>query len=141
MTQSFSAQVDDAIANSNKNLLILIQSSVQDVVHMAQTPVAKGGRMRVVTGFLWSSGQASLTGVPSGPTRGSLTDENSYQFDASLASLTIAKMEIGSTLHFGWTADYAKYREMHDGFLETALQQWPQIVDRNANEILKRSNL
>lgn len=141
MTKSFSAQVDEIIAKSKKNTLILVQSSVQDVVNTAQTPVAKGGRMRVKTGFLRSSGIASLNGMPSGPSRGELTDDNSYQYDANLTSLTINEMEIGSTIHFGWTAHYAKYRELHDGFLETALQDWPQIVAKNAEKIKKKSKL
>jgi len=39
------------------------------------------------------------------------------------------------------TAHYAKYREKYDGFLESALQNWSQIVAKNAEEIKKRSKL
>ena len=141
MTKSFSTQVDDFIAKSKKNTLILVQQSVQDVVNEAQLSTAKGGKMRVKTGFLRSSGQASLNGMPSGPTRGELTEPNSYQYDASITSVKIAEITYGSTFHFGWTAHYAKYRENYDGFLESALQNWSQIVAKNAEEIKKRSKL
>jgi len=141
MTKSFTAQVDDFIAKSKKNTLILIQQSVQDVVNDAQTPVKQGGRMRIKTGFLRWSGQGSLNGMPTGPSRGELKEDNSYQYEASLTSLKINEMTIGSTFHFGWTANYAKYRELHDGFLETSLQNWSQIVAKNTEEIRKRSKL
>lgn len=141
MTKSFSAQVDDFIAKSQKNTLRLVQSSVQDVVNDAQTPVTKGGRMRVKTGFLRASGQGSLNGMPTGPSRGELTADDSYQYDASITSLKINEMTVGSTFHFGWVAHYAKYREVHDGFLETASQNWPQIVAKNAEEIKRKSKL
>jgi len=141
MTGTFSADVDDIIKKSKKNMLILVKQSLQDVIHEVQIPVAKGGKMRVDTGFLRASGQASLVGFPSGPGRGELKAPNSYGYDTGPVIATIGQLQLGQTLYFGWTARYAKYRELHDGFLESGLQNWSQIVAKNAREIKKRSKL
>lgn len=96
----------------------------------------KGGKMRVDTGFLRASGQLSLTGMPSGPVRG---DKNgSYTFDRTIAETTLNGVTAGDTVFWGWTANYAKYREAYDGFLISAVQQWQAIVNKNAADIISR---
>jgi hypothetical protein len=129
-------QIDAIIAASEKRMIALMRQSLQDVINDAQKPVAKGGRMRVDTGFLRASGQPSLNGIPSGPVRGERNE--SYSFDTNSLTLTLAKLEIGQTFFFGWTAAYARYREAYDGFLEIALQKWSTIVERNTEEIRQR---
>ena len=129
-------QVADFVATNDKRMLALMRLSLQDVVNDALTPVGKGGRMRVDTGFLRASGQPSLSGMPTGPARGSPTGK--YEPDSGVLSLTLAKMELGQTFYFGWTANYAKYREAYDGFLEGALQKWSKFVEKNTEEIRKR---
>lgn len=126
---SFSAQVSDIVRQNEVLVDALIKQSTQDVIEDAQTPVAKGGRMRVVTGFLRASGQLSLTGMPSGPERG--TDGQSYDQSTENIHATLAGVTAGDTLYYGWTAAYAGPREFHDGFLAGALQKWQQIVDKN----------
>lgn len=137
--KSFSAQVDDIVINTSKRLTALMRQSLQDVVNDAQTPVAKGGRMRVDTGFLRASGQASLTGMPSGPRRGERKEPNSYQYQANLTEAKLADLKLGDVFYFGWTAEYAKYRETYDGFLESALQNWKGYVNTNTETIRKRA--
>lgn len=129
-------QIDGIIAATDKRLLALTRQSLQDVINDAQTPVAKGGRMRVDTGFLRASGQPSLNGMPTGPARGD--PDGTYTYDGASVTLTLAKLEIGQTFFFGWTAAYARYREAYDGFLEIALQKWTKIVERNTEEIRQR---
>jgi len=169
MANSFQAQVDKIVVNTNAKMTALMRESVQEVIDIAQTPgpskksiehaikqglgsigkgkqrrsisgpvmpQSKGGKMRVDTGFLRASGQSSLNGMPTGPIRGN--KNSTYNFDVSLTEKTISEFEIGSTFFFGWTASYAKYREAFDGFLASALQQWPRIVARNTERIRNR---
>ena len=141
MTTSFSAQVDEIIAKSEKNMLLLLKQSVSDVIDGANTSTSKGGRMRRDTGFLNASGVASLTGMPSGPGRGESKIPDFYKYEDSNVIATIGQLKLGSTIFYGWTANYAKYRELKDGFLAAELQNWQAIVNKNANEIKKRSKL
>lgn len=129
-------QIADIVAASDKRMLALMRQSLQDVVNDAQTPTAKGGRMRVDTGFLRASGQASIGSMPTGPVRGD--PDGTYLFEENSVITTLAKLELGQTFFFGWTANYARYREAYDGFLEVALQKWQKIVDRNTETIRQR---
>jgi len=140
MAENFQAQVDAIILKTDKRMLALQREAIQRTVDIAQTPVAKGGRMRVDTGFLRASGQGSLTGMPTGPMRG---DPNATpgQYDNGSKSsvvLVLAQMQLGAIFFFGWTANYAKYREVKDGFLEAAAQRWPQTVREVIAEIKAR---
>lgn len=135
--KSFTAQVDDFVLKTEKRMVALVRQSVQEVVDIAQTPVAKGGNMRVDTGFLRASGQMSLTGMPGGPGRGD--KGKPYNWSASSVELTLANVKVGNTIFFGWSANYAKYREAYDGFLEGAVQKWPAIVTKVCAEIKARS--
>lgn len=136
---SFAGQVDDIIAKTDERMTALVRQSLQDVINNAQTPTAKGGRMRVDTGFLRASGQASLNGMPTGPTRGESKVKHFYDDGSkNVVYVELAKLEIGATFYFGWTAEYAKYRELFDGFLEGALQHWSKIVAFHADDLMRR---
>jgi len=139
---NFSADIEDIVTVNEKRMTALMRQSLQDVINNASQSTAKGGRMRVDTGFLRGSGKASLTGMPSGPTRGEKTEPGAYggadaALDTSVAS-AIENLEMGNTFYFGWTANYAKYREVFDGFLEGALMQWGRIVAFNTDTIRQR---
>jgi hypothetical protein len=136
MAKTFQAQVDAIVLATDKRMTALMRESLQDVIELAQTPTAKGGKMRVDTGFLRASGQPSLNGMPSGPARGEPT--GSYAFNEQTVQLTLAKLTLGAVFYFGWTAAYAKYREAYDGFLESAVMRWPSIVEINCEKIRKR---
>jgi len=136
--KTFTAQVDDIIRNVEARMTALVRSSVNDVIEDAQTPVAKGGNMRVDTGFLRNSGMPSLNGMPSGPSRPESKVPGSYTYSDYAARLVIANYQLGQTIYYGWTANYAKYRNAYDGFLDNAVQKWPQIVERRANELKQR---
>lgn len=132
---SFSATVDAWITDSKKRTDAVFRAALQDLIEEAQRPVAKGGRMRVDTGFLRASGQLSTTGMPSGPARGE--GDGAYNWDG--AQVTIASIEAGATVYFGWTAAYAKYREAYDGFLISAIQDWQSIVDKHVRRLQARA--
>lgn len=137
------SDIEEIIAICDDRMTDVMRQSLQDMIEEMQTPVAKGGKMRVKTGFLRASGQASLTGMPSGPGRGEKKEDNSYPSpdeytSVSSVSLALAQLQIGATFFFGWTANYARYREAYDGFLYAAIQNWSQHVDRNTNRVKAR---
>lgn len=142
MAKTFTAQVDEIVTKTNKRMEALIRMSVQDVIDEAQTPVGKGGKMRVDTGFLRASGQLSFDGMPTGPVRGDKTAPNSYpspdKYSSTATVLQLANFKVGMSVYFGWTANYAKYREAYDGFLVSAVAKWQEIVSKNAAAIMAR---
>lgn len=139
MTKSFSAQVDDFIKNYKERLVAVAQTATQSVIDDAQTPTGKGGRMRVDTGFLRASGQASLNEIPKGPSRKPDTaTKDSIEWEQQDATLTIAEAKLGDDIYFGWTANYAKYREAKDAFLALATQKWQAYVDKAVVEARRR---
>jgi hypothetical protein len=127
-TTDFETQIDTFVINTKERMLGVVRQSISNVVEETQTPTAKGGRMRVKTGFLRTSGGASLNAPPTGPTRGD--KHKVYTWDADSVNVVLAKMKLGDAFYFGWTAHYAKYREIYDGFLEAASQNWQKHVDR-----------
>jgi len=116
-------------------MLDVTRIAVSSVIEDAQTVKAKGGKMRVDTGFLRASGLASLNTLPSGPSKGRKRTPTEigvlpeYSIFGESLNLVLAKMKLGDTFYWGWTANYARYREIYDGFLDTALQKWQQFVD------------
>jgi hypothetical protein len=133
----FTADVDAFVQGTRKRMRALVLQSTEDLINQAQTPVAKGGKMRVDTGFLRASGQISLTGMPAGSTRGE--DGKRYRAKNINATADLAGFTLGETIYFGWTAEYAKYREAYDGFLFSAIQNWQTIVNKVAEDIKRRS--
>lgn len=133
--------IDNFILASKVRITAVLRQSVQDVIDKAQTTTSAGGHMRVDTGFLRASGQASLNGMPTGPTRGERSAPGSYTWNPQNVTVTIGQLEPGGAFFFGWTAAYAGIREVYDGFLGTAVQSWDQIVARNADEVRNRISM
>lgn len=123
-------KIDEFVINSNERMLAVVRQSISEVVEESQTPIAKGGRMRVKTGFLRASGTAALNALPSGPSKGD--PKKSYTWMGESVNTVLAQIKIGDVFFFGWTARYAKIREVYDGFLETSLQNWQSHVDKAA---------
>jgi hypothetical protein len=136
---NLTADIEDFVRKSEERMVALMRASINDVTENAQTPVAKGGRMRVDTGFLRASGRASIGGWPSGPSvKPTTAGPNSFSYEGQVAVAALAKMKMGDTFFFGWTANYAQYRELYDGFMEGALQHWARIVAFRTDEMRKR---
>lgn len=149
MTKSFTDQVRDMVGDSKTALKGVVRASIQDVINEAQKPgpsVArpsggKGGRMPVDTGFLRASGAGSLTGWPSGVSNKPANidrAELTYTYIDGDVRAEIAKLDIGDTFYFGWTAEYALALNVRYGFLDAALQNWPMYVNKRAKEASKR---
>lgn len=141
MVDKFDAQIDKIIANTKEKMLAVVKNSIQEVVDDAQTPVKEGGRMRVDTGFLRSSGVSELNKIPSGPTEGRKREQGEagvlYKYNKDFLIPILAKMKIGDKFYFGWTAKYAAVRELYDGFMETAVMKWSEIVENQVRRLKK----
>lgn len=128
MTKSFTASVQAFADKTAAQMRDVMRESVQDVLDIAQTPKAQGGRMPVDTGFLRNSVASGLNGAFSAP------GADSYE-------LTIAGMDLGDVARFAWTADYAIHQELGTStmagnfFVGSAAAQWPQIVEANAARV------
>lgn len=136
MVKKFSAQVDDIVAMYDKRLTAVARQSTQQLVNEANTPKAKGGKMPVVFGFLRASGQMSLTGMPSGPTRPE--KDQKYEYTDATVITSLASLKIGGSIFYGWTAVYARVQNVYNGFLDSAVQNWPRIVDGVVEEVKRR---
>lgn len=136
-SKRFSAQVEAFVTKAKLKLETVVKEAAQDVFRIAQTPVAQGGNMPVDTGFLRNTFVSELNGggLTSGP-------------DAYI--LSIAGYELGDTIFGGWTAEYAmrmeygfvgedaagrNFNQAGRFFMNSAAQQWQQIVARHAAEI------
>jgi hypothetical protein len=133
----FGQQVAAHVAKYKRRLRATARTAVQDTVEMAQLPRAKGGRLRVDTGFLRASIQAGLGQMPSGPTtnEGNETYAEGQQVAGEPVSVTLLRWNMQDTLFVGWTANYARAREAQDGFLRGAVELWDQTVDAAAKKV------
>lgn len=147
MSSKFNSTIDKIVIKANENMLGVVKNAIRNVVIEAQTPVAKGGKMRVDTGFLRWSGTASLDGMPYGEVRGRkrLPGEEGvlveYNYDENnggrVLNDVLIRLKFGDTFHFGWTANYAKYRETYDGFLVSAIANFQTYVDKETRRLKK----
>jgi hypothetical protein len=136
---SLTSDLEEFVKENDARMLAVARASIQDVVNEMQQPVAKGGRMRVDTGFLRDSGAANLGGMPVGESeRPSDAVTGQYNWTDDRLVAVLAKMQIGDTFYFGWTANYARYRELYDGFMEAALMQWGRIVAFNTDTLRRK---
>jgi len=134
MATSFAKQVGSIIAKSEDRMLAVFRQSAQDVVNDAQKPREKGGNMPVRTGFLRNTGDAAVNAIPVGETEPQ-DRKGVYQWNADSALLAINRAQLGDTIFFGWSANYAKYMEARYGFMRLAAQNWNQIVRNNAKKL------
>lgn len=117
----------------------VMRESVQDLVTHAQTIRARGGSMRVDTGFLRASAQGAIGRIPAGPSKPEkgVKYKNRKKLAGMSPSAAIARWKPFGRVPvvIGWTANYALVRETKDGFLRKAVQLWPRFVNRNAAKV------
>lgn len=129
---SFKADIDAFIRKSEDLTLAVVKDAAKAVHDEAQTPVAKGGNMRVDTGFLRNSMVAALNQLPSGEDVNLGAVVGDYNPAPVLIVIESAKM--GDKINMGWTANYARHRETHDGFARSAVMNWQRHV---SNAVMK----
>lgn len=83
----------------------------------------RGGRMPVDQGFLINTIAAAVGEMPRGPSRPTGAPVNTTS-----PAIAIASWDMRESLYIGWTAEYAEIMENRYGFMEGALQKWPDFV-------------
>lgn len=135
---SFSEQIAAFNRKAESRLRAAARTAVQDTVEEAQTVRGRGGRMRVRFGFLRASIAAAIGQMPSGETENPDKRTFDYSPDSIAATLLRWDPNSGESIFVGWTANYARHREAHDGFLRGAVENWDQHVDKAAKEATRR---
>ncbi|AVX04346.1 hypothetical protein MXMO3_01821 [Maritalea myrionectae] len=138
---TFSASISAWVKKSRQRIDAVARGSAQDVARGVTKPVAKGGHMRVDTGFLRASFMASTSSMPQiNPYARPPSDapEGSYSPSEDDVSLVIAGWDAGrEVLFLGFTASYAIPREYEDGFVRLEVQKWQETVNRNASKAIR----
>ena len=138
--KKFEALVDKWVADTEKNIMAVIKNSIEDLVDEASVPVKSGGKMPVDTGFLRLSGTGAVNQMPEGEGRGRNRNLGEigviYQSNPTGAiKPMLIKFEMGDTFYFGWTAIYAPLMNIKYGFLDSAVQNWSDIVANNVRKL------
>lgn len=127
--RKFIADVDRWANLSADKMLRVAKQSAQDVVEIAQNPVAKGGNMPVDTGFLRNSLVTELNG-------------RTASEGADTYVLGIAQLQLGDIMSVVWTAEYAVPRHYMVGvgqgggmWRDEAANRWQSIVRDNARKV------
>lgn len=143
-TGTFEKQIKEITKRTQELLLAATKNAIRKVVIEAQTPVKKGGKMRVETGFMRWSGSAALNQIPSGLGRGRvrkpgevgvLPEYNLSEEGGRMLNGVLANMKIGDTFYFGWTAVYAPKWEMVDGFMSSAVNNFSFHFDNEVRRL------
>jgi hypothetical protein len=146
---TFEAQVSAWAKATKERHRAIFRDAAQRVVALMQAPVGEGGRIPIVTGFLRSSLQASLTAMP--PMReGAVPKEGvTYPYSGAEVALVINSAEVGDTIYVGYAAAYARrleygfkgedslgrvYDQSGRGWVRAAAEQWPQVVKQAETE-------
>lgn len=140
MASTFTAQLGAFRDKTKAQMKAVLSESVQDVISIAQTPVAQGGRMPVDTGTLRNSLLSELNGAQLGEGPMSYT-------------IVAETMEPGDIARFGWGGAASAYAmRQHEGFvgedslgrsynqpgkhwIDGAAAQWPAIVAANVGRL------
>ena len=128
------ADLDKWVTKTEARMEAVFKEAAQSVIFEVLTPVPKGGRMRVRTGFLINSFTAALNSIPSGPTQAP-AGYNQQSLDAATLVLVINRATIGDRIAIGSAAGYARRRELEDGFIRLAAQNWPQHVSKAVDKV------
>lgn len=140
--KKFTGVIDKFIVNTEELMLDVVKNSIQDLVEEATIPVKAGGKMPVDTAFLRKSGTGAINELPVGETEGrrrmpgevgELYESNPSEDVKSI----LAKLKLGDTFYYGWTARYAIYQEFKHGFLVSACAKWQNFIDNNIRKLKK----
>ena len=112
----------------------VLKTAAQSLFAEANLAVGKGGKMPLDTGFLRASFDASLSGMPVGPSRG---EGGGNPDNAGNVAAVISNATTGDTIFAGWTAVYARRQEYERyGFARSAADNWQTHVN-NAIAVAK----
>lgn len=145
----FAASIEAWVGEVKGGSMAVAKQSIQDLVDLIKEPIASGGNMPIDTSFLQNSLTGSTENVPSlNPAHDA--SQPPLIANAGVIEALIANLTPGQTLHFGFTAIYALrqnygftgfdslgryYNQSGHFFVEHALGQWQEIVDKNAKRL------
>lgn len=143
---TFSAQIDAWVKETKERQVAVFRESAQRITEEILLPVAKGGHMRVETGFMRASLSASLDGGlpqfqerPEAAVKASReSGAPSIAFDISPVGLVISDADIGDTITFAFAANYARHVENRFAPVRLGAQRWPQVVAEVAQDAKRR---
>jgi len=128
------AVLDAWVRKTKARQEVVFQTATQSLFREANLQVGKGGKMPFDIGFLTGSFDASLTGMPSGPSR---YDGGAIPDNAGNVAAVISNATTGDVIFGGWTAVYARRQEYeHYGFARSAADNWQTHVN-NAVAVAK----
>ena len=157
--------VDEWVKETQRRIEAVVKTAAQSVATESNKAVGAGGQMRVDTGFLRASQAGQVGSMPSGETAPDKATAAKDKATAAKDKATAAKhskardaerkkaqavaanevsfkllaWDLKDPFYIGWTANYARYREMHDGFLKTQTQNWQKHVDAAAAKAKARN--
>lgn len=148
MGKSFTAQVGEWAAQTEKRLEAVFRDSAQTVANEMRKPKGGGGNMPVKTGNLRRSLLASTASMP-----GIRPGVTNFPDNDTQINLVIAGATLGQTIHLGFQAEYARrmeygftgkdalgrtYNQAGNGFVRLTAQRWQQIVEQSAKTVQSR---
>jgi len=138
MVETFHGQVSEAVAKSKRKMHAVWGESIQDLAEEVTTPIANGGNMPKVTGFLQNS-FVTTTGAPPAIDPDAVpppdTAPNTYTFNIGSVTEVLATADMTDTIHLRFTAAYARVQEHRFGFVRLPAQDWPRIVKVRAKQV------
>ena len=146
--RSFSASIAAFRDKTKAQMQAVLSESIQDVMDIAQTPVANGGRMPVQDGHLINSVVTELNGTVIG-TASATPSKGGANSTANIA-LLVAQVQPGDVARIGWSAAHAM--RQHEGFVgedslgrsynqegkrwvDGAAAEWQKIVEENVGRL------
>lgn len=147
---TFSATIEQWAHEVEGAHLAIAKASIQDLIEMVKTPIAAGGNMPIDTSFLQNSLTGSNADIPSLNPAHHPDNMSPITANAGAIEALISGLEAGQVLHFGFTAIYALrqnygftgvdslgryYNQSGHFFVEHALDQWQEIVNKNAQRL------
>jgi hypothetical protein len=146
---TLTVDVEAWVRNTQGALAAVAKASAQEMVELIRTPKSLGGRMPIDTSFLVNSLEGSTQSIPLvNPAHDGTTPPITGNMAA--VSAMIAGWEMGTSLHFGFTAVYAlrqnygffgtdtlgrNYSQQGNFFVENSVMRWPQIVEANQRRL------
>lgn len=143
--KTFSATIDEWVRETKQRQEAVAKTATQNLFFEVLRPVGQGGRMRIDTGFLRASFQASLN-APVNLSLANPDPEGDFPTDLGAISLVINQAEVGSVIFGTFTANYARAREYGagnqppDAFVLTNAQNWQQFVTDAVSEVRAAAN-
>lgn len=134
---SFQRRIRQLSGEYKDRMAKVYRQSTHDVYNDMTLTVSDGGRVRRDTGFLVNSAGAELNEMPRGPTKNETGGNVNQRLTGISIVEAIARWKPGDWIGAGFTANYARYREMKDGMVRGAAEKWPDIVRRNASKVNK----